>query len=361
MNAPATHAIEFAETEIAGALLAMLVIQLEQQKNPWVMTSEKNQEIFLNKARESIGIAVKRAVMTIATNRMPAVAVTLANVKFDGDGVEGKITMPKTIHSHDLADAAGQKAYILLANPESFTAGTEKVAAAKDQPELPLEAAPEIKKMKDGSFTVYKDNVPMPEGKGFKTMKAAEEWLKKLNAGVAPAGDAAPAADAAPGQLPEIVKRKAGGFQIVIGEDKHRFVGHPKKPFKTHAAAEKWLQEHLGVLAKKEEKKPKGGVKDDAPPPPEGWPFPPLNHGLDLPAEAPAPPAPAPAPVPEPNLEEAMAAFKAAGVASAKKEGADFETELAEIRKRYPPDFIEENLSELDTAFADGYDSGLGN
>lgn len=454
MNAPASPTtIAFAESELSGKMLALVVSQLESQKNPWSMTSEKNQETFLNNARIAMDLAVKQAVMTIATNRIPAVVVTLDRVVFNGDGIEAKLTMGKQIGAHELADAAGQRAYILLANPEAFAAGGEKVTAAKDQPDLPtVEAKPEIRKQQDKTFTVFKDGIPMLDGTGFKTLAAAEEWLLKLNA-APPAPDAKPPipeirkfddggyrivvpdraspsgislvqgqpddpfktqqeaeawlaklnapADHVPGQLPEI-QPDADGFRIVIGEDKHRFPGAPVESFTTHAAAEKWLQEHLGA-GKRDDPAPavdperprallgpKGGwvivtgkkntplKGKEAPKKPfkteeaaQKWlaeHYPQTVVTGKLPETSPFPPtietpgADAEPPAPEPNLDEAIEAFRAAGEAEAKKEDdSDFDAAMTAVKNKYPPDFVEDNLAELESAFTNAFDAGLGN
>jgi len=53
MNAPANPKIlEFAREELAGKLKAMCVGLLESFKNPWNMTSEKNQQIALAKMED---------------------------------------------------------------------------------------------------------------------------------------------------------------------------------------------------------------------------------------------------------------------------------------------------------------------
>lgn len=77
MNAPTKpETLEFAREELSGKLLALCVGQMEKLKTPWNMTSEKNQEIALNKMREVIDGAVRNAVLVIATERRPALRAT---------------------------------------------------------------------------------------------------------------------------------------------------------------------------------------------------------------------------------------------------------------------------------------------
>jgi len=116
----------------------------------------------------------------IATDRAPSLAGTVESVTFK-DGIKAVLTLDKHAEGrHNLADAEGTTVLIVMANPEQFTGGMEKVGAAPDQHGLPLESQPEIRKEKDGSYSVFKDDVRMPGGAGFPTHDAAEQWLQKL-------------------------------------------------------------------------------------------------------------------------------------------------------------------------------------
>ena len=180
MNAPASpQVLEFAREELAGKLLALCVSQLEALKTPWNMTSEKNQQISLDKMREVVEREVRRAVMVIATERAPRLTATVESVTFK-DGIKAVLTLDK--HSegrHDLADSEGTTVLIVMANPEQFSGGMEKTGAAPDQNALPLDSQPEIREEPDGTYTIYKDKMPMPGGKGFPDHAAAEAWLQK--------------------------------------------------------------------------------------------------------------------------------------------------------------------------------------
>lgn len=180
MNAPANpKVLEFAREELAGKLKAMCVGLLESFKTPWNMTSEKNQAIALAKMEEVIQQQVRRAVMVIATERNPRLSATVESVTFK-DGIKAVLTLDKHAEGrHDLADAEGSTCVIVMANPEQFTGGMEKVGAQPDQAALGLESLPEIRKESDGTYTIYKDKVPMPGGKGFPDHAAAEAWLQK--------------------------------------------------------------------------------------------------------------------------------------------------------------------------------------
>jgi len=180
MNAPVKpQFVEFAREELAGKLKAMCVGLLESFKNPWNMTSEKNQAIALNKMEEVIQQEVRRAVLVIATERAPRLTATVESVTFK-DGIKAVLTLDK--HSegrHDLADSEGTTVLIVMANPEQFSGGMEKTGAAPDQTALGLASQPEILERKDGTYSVMKDGVPMVGGESFADHAAAEAWLQK--------------------------------------------------------------------------------------------------------------------------------------------------------------------------------------
>jgi hypothetical protein len=190
-----------------------------------------------------------------------------------------------------------------MAQPEAFVGGTEKVEAKPDQNALALDSQPEIHAEEDGTWTVYKDNMPMVGGKGFESHAKAEAWLQK-----------------------------------------HLGVGKGKKKADETATPEDWTfpppegEPGPGATTDPEAaKKPKKGKKDkkDPPPAPEGQ------------ADAPQPP----------DLETATARFKELATAGGKAD-ADFDQTWTEACKEYPADFVDEHYTELSSAFADGWELG---
>lgn len=176
----ATAVQEFAQEELAGKLLAMCVGQLEGLKNPWNMTSEKNQEVVLNKMREVIDKGVHNAVLVIATQRRQALHATVEGVTFK-DGIKATLSLSKAEPGrHELADAEGSTVLLIIANPEQFAGGAEKVQAKPDQNPLPLEEGYSICAPTAGfKYRVLKDGMPIPDApKGFDDHAAAEKWLQ---------------------------------------------------------------------------------------------------------------------------------------------------------------------------------------
>lgn len=193
-NPPApAHIVEFAENEIAGTLLETCVRQLEALPNAWSLTSEANQQIAINKMRENIEKAVLKAVNIVATHRRPVIQATVKSVNFD-DGIKAVLTISRGESGrHDLADATGSQVSVILISPNEFIGGTEKVKATPNQGALPLgevasqesteaqlqQSLPVIRINADGTFTIYKDEMPMPGGKGFASQADGEAWLQK--------------------------------------------------------------------------------------------------------------------------------------------------------------------------------------
>lgn len=291
-------AAQFAADELAGKLLHMCVAQLESLKNPWSMTSEANQEIAINAMREGIKEATHSAVMVIATQRAQALRATVEGVNFK-DGIKATLSLSKVEPGrHDLADAEGSTVLIIIANPEQFTGGTEKVTPQPDQKSLLEPSKYEIVPPKDGfMFRVLKDGMPIAKA--------------------------------------------------------------PKR-FDTHEEAEKWLQDHLDI-SKKKDPEPPVDVKDagkkadgkkatdakadnkDAPKTdkPVDWPFPPNADDAA-------------------KLKSALDAFAAAGKEEAAKPISDWDNQWNEIAGKYPPEYVEEHYTELSKAFADGWEEGQG-
>lgn len=210
MNAPATETIEFAEEELAGKLLRIVVAQLEGQREPWSKVSEEKQEIALNAMRLSVESGVRDAVYVIASDRRTALHAVVESVTFK-DGIKAVFSLNKGDGGrHELADAEGGTALVIVGELDKFATGTEKVGAAPAQRGLAL------------------------------STKAADPAPEVLP----------PAPEAKEEPVPEVIE-DGGAFVIVIGkgEDRVRYPGAPKS-FKSAQRAEDWLQKEQ---AKKDE------------------------------------------------------------------------------------------------------------
>jgi len=209
MNAPATETIEFAEHELGGKLLQVVVAQLEGQRKPWNELPEDTQAIALNAMTQAVDAAVHEAVRIIATDKRSSMSATVESVTFK-DGVKAVLSLLKGPAAHDLADAEGHTALVIVGDFGKFTEGGGKVEPEPGQGRLPLQPP-------------ATGHIAGEEGPGFPEPKPEEE-------------------QAAP--VPEVHKLKDGKFEIVIGADKLHYPDSPES-FKTVARAEDWLQKHL--------------------------------------------------------------------------------------------------------------------
>jgi hypothetical protein len=307
MNAPVNPVIlEFAREELAGKLLHTLVACLGTQKLAWSMMSEKNQEIALNKMRENIDKAVRDAVMVISTERQPAIRITVGKVTFEDDGIKAQMSLSRSDEGrHDLADATGTSAYVILARPESYTGGMTKVEASKDQKALPLDTDYEVKQEPGyDTWGVFLKGEPIVGGKGFMSQQDAEKYLQGL-LGVGKKKDAEKPADPAPAADP-----------------KPEAKGNGKKKNKGTEPAAGTTQGEAGA--------------------------PPTEQ-----SQAPASTSPVP------TLAEMEQAFHDGALDAAKAE-ADWDKTWEEIAAKFPVALVDEYYTELSRKFAAGWDKGKG-
>jgi hypothetical protein len=209
MNAPATETIEFAEHELGGKLLSIVVAQLEGQRKPWNELTEGNQEVALNAMTHAVDAAVRAAVHIIASDNRSSMHATVESVTFK-DGVKAVLSLLKGPAAHDLADAEGHTALVIVGDFGKFTEGGGKVEPEPGQGRLPLHGAQDVADGEAGSLPPLEEELPVPE--------------------------------AAP--VPEVHKLKDGKFEIVIGPGKLHYPESPES-FKTAARAEEWLLKHL--------------------------------------------------------------------------------------------------------------------
>lgn len=202
--------LEFAEEELSGKLLQIVVNQLEGNRQPWNSYPKDDQEIKLNSMRLAIEEAVKGAVYVIASGHRSYLKAGVESVTFK-DGVKAVLTLLKTADAHDLADAEGSQVLIVITDAEKFLQGGEKIKAQADQHSLPLATAKEPK-------APEREPEPAPE-------PAAKKKIE-------------------PPPIPEVHKLKDGSFQIVMGKKKIHYPDSPAS-FKTAARAESWLLRHL--------------------------------------------------------------------------------------------------------------------
>ena len=246
--APAKEVIDFAENELVGRLLNLVVVQLESLKTPWHLTSEVNQKVRISNMRSEITTGVIDAVKTIVTERVPAIDVSLGKVEFGADGIKATITMSRNAPGrHTLADKTGSTVFLQLAEPERFIGGGEKVHADPDQPKLNLpehEADPDEERRSGDDRRVAQ--VALEEGR-IDTRVATGD--RRNAEEIPPVADDA-ATDKPLSSVPEIRPFKDG---FMIYQDETPIAGAQK--FATQDDAEKYLRDHLKIQTPAEQRR----------------------------------------------------------------------------------------------------------
>lgn len=185
--AAAAQAAGFAKEELVGKLLQVCVGNLEKIKTTWNTTSQKAQDVAINAMTQAIEKAVRDAVLVISTNRKAALYATVDSVKFT-DQIVCNLSLSKAMEGrHELADAAGHTVCIIIASPEEFVGGAEKVKSQPDQTSLKLategnqQEGYEIVPPASGfKWRILKDQMPIPGApKGFDDQAEAEKWLQE--------------------------------------------------------------------------------------------------------------------------------------------------------------------------------------
>lgn len=124
-------------TESAGAvLLRALLNEVKQLPKPWQQVPEREQEVVIDRLRRATESAMRQAVLAIATGRFPTVPATVESVLFK-DGVKAVLTLSKgAAGTHELADATGHDALVVIASVSEFLEGLDRVKADADQGDM---------------------------------------------------------------------------------------------------------------------------------------------------------------------------------------------------------------------------------
>jgi hypothetical protein len=264
---------------------------------------------------------------------------SLERVTID-DGIKAVLTLSKVAEGrHELADATGGTVLVQLTRSERFLTGAEKVRPQADQPDLPLddteddpppmvEAAPDTRPVPAGEtqyeikpwkdgFLIYRDDMPIAGAQKFATHDAAEKYLQE-HLGVAQKPSVFERAE--PAEPVPYEQMKAPALRALIKER----TGKGIRAGISNA-------DMIAMLTALDD-------TEKAPPEAESQ-------------EAVAPP---------PDLDEAKAAFAAAALAEARKDDRDWEGTWARLAAQYPDEFVDEHYDALSKAFADSWNEALG-
>lgn len=124
-KSPSQLAREF----MLGELMASAMRQLRSLDKPWLRLPEAKQKEILDEVRADVQIAIRQAVEVIATDDRTRFVAQVESVTFK-DGVKAVLTMPNTAASHELADTAGGRVYVVIEDPARYTGGGSNVPQA---------------------------------------------------------------------------------------------------------------------------------------------------------------------------------------------------------------------------------------
>lgn len=124
---------DLARELLLGEVIAAATRQLRALEKPWLRLPESKQREVLHDVQADVEVAIARAVEIIATDDRTRFVAQVESVTFK-DGVKAVLTMPNTQASHELADTAGGRVYVVIEDPTRYLMPGENMpSAAPDQ------------------------------------------------------------------------------------------------------------------------------------------------------------------------------------------------------------------------------------
>lgn len=136
-KAPQDLAREFMLGEfMLGEVMAAAMRQLRALDKPWLRLPEEHQKRVIDEVREACSVAIRKAVEIIATDDRTRFSAQVESVTFK-DGVKAVLTMTNSQASHELADTAGGRVFVVIEDPNRYTQSSPAIPQADpDQPSL---------------------------------------------------------------------------------------------------------------------------------------------------------------------------------------------------------------------------------
>lgn len=132
MNAPLIvekTAIDIAREFMLGEVMAAAMRQLRALDKPWLRLPEQAQKDVIDEVKNDVQHAIREAVEIIATDDRTRFVAAVESVTFK-DGVKAVLTMSNSAASHELADTAGGRVFIVIEDPSRYTAAGSNVPKA---------------------------------------------------------------------------------------------------------------------------------------------------------------------------------------------------------------------------------------
>lgn len=123
---------ELAREFMLGEVMAAAMKQLRAIDKPWLRLPEARQRDVLGEIRDDVAHAIRGAVEIIATDDRTRFVAQVESVTFK-DGVKAVMTMANTEASHELANTAGGRVYIVIEDPARYIASAHLPQPEPDQ------------------------------------------------------------------------------------------------------------------------------------------------------------------------------------------------------------------------------------
>jgi hypothetical protein len=121
---------DIARELMLGEVMAAAMRQLRALDKPFLRLPEAKQKEVIADVRQDIEAVIERSVEIIATDDRTRFVAQVESVTFK-DGVKAVLTMPNTQASHELADTAGGRVYVVIEDPTRYTLGGGNVPKAE--------------------------------------------------------------------------------------------------------------------------------------------------------------------------------------------------------------------------------------
>lgn len=145
-NANIAGISEIAAETMHGDLMAVVIDEVKALPDVWQKLSEDEQDQVIDRVKTRTRDAIEDCVRIIATQGFVRLRAAVESVTVK-DGIKAVLKVGQyDPHRHELVDATGSNAVIVLADLDAFLGGTDQVKADPDQQSLVLDAVEKIGK-----------------------------------------------------------------------------------------------------------------------------------------------------------------------------------------------------------------------
>lgn len=137
MTTAATEvANEAAVDRMAAELLRALVDEVRQAPAQWSKLTEVQQDMLIQRLRTTVRTETEKAILLVAGGKREVARVKIESLTAK-EGVKCVLQVGADAQ-HEVLDYVGQKAVLVMCDPEQFFSGVDQIKPEKDQQDLPL-------------------------------------------------------------------------------------------------------------------------------------------------------------------------------------------------------------------------------